>query len=65
MSRLGRLWSKIEGGNRAKRDSSNQQLVESATVADGSFGLPPASPWYSSRSPAAFERAVGFLVKTA
>ncbi|MGB6439946.1 MAG: hypothetical protein WBE89_11575 [Methyloceanibacter sp.] len=24
-------------------------LVESAAVADGSFGLPPSSPWYLGR----------------
>jgi hypothetical protein len=27
MSRLGRLWSKIEGSNRANCDSSNQQFT--------------------------------------
>jgi hypothetical protein len=37
MSRLGRLWSKIEGSNRANCDSSNQQFTHGTFLSSGVF----------------------------
>jgi hypothetical protein len=44
MSRLGQLWSKIEGSNRANCDSSNQQFIHGALLSsnDGDL-LPPCN----------------------
>src|SRR5262245_48781386 len=39
MSRLGRLWSKAEGSNRANSDSSNQELIHGALLASWCKGV--------------------------
>ena len=63
MSRLGRLWSEIEGCNRANCDSSNQQFTHRTLLSFEVTGVGSLTAYTLRLTRFIAQPSLGFLVK--